>query len=692
MTQETALPQARKIPELVAPAGSTAAFLAGLRAGADAFYLGIDKFNARARAQNFGLEDVENIVGVARENGRKVYLALNILVHDGEIKGVLRILERVEEFGVDGVIIQDLGILYLMNRYFPGLPVHASTQMYLHNSLHIEALAKRGVRRVVLPRELRLEEIKQIRAGTSVQLETFLHGALCFSFSGLCMASSHVFGESGNRGVCKQVCRFAFEGGLSKYPFAMRDLEGRTSLEALLRTGVDSLKVEGRLRSADYVHEVVSYYRECLDAYACRDPMPAPPRWRHGRATTTGYLTPVPYGEMVCSNEEPWTGEPVGRVTRVSGGRATVVFNKPVFRGDRLRILREDGVRVHQFTLLDFRGGRCEVPVKWRPGEKGAWTVYRLGTSRTPRSRSMKSRQGRRKVCPLSLSIRNVGGDLIVEGLLQDSLTHRASFSLGTEAAGRTLDEARIRDCFAKVDKSPFRVEAISVSLAEPMALPVREMNRIRREFYDRLERFYDAEVEERNRSRQDAIRREYEAIQEEWAVEGSPPSLEVIPYEELVGHGSSPGPSESVWVELPLFVSETSLDAFLEDLQGRLRDGRLRLIAHSLGWIDYLNQRVAKDRIASGGYLYCSNRFAYKFLREQGAAWVILSADSREGEIRDLLRYRNTALASASGLRFFITRQPVPPGTYRFKDLNLQVIARREYSEVVLASSPSRS
>ena len=144
--------------------------------------------------------------------------------------------------------------------------------------------------------------------------------------------------------------------------------------------------------------------------------------------------------------------------------------------------------------------------------------------------------------------------------------------------------------------------------------------------------------------------------------------------------------------MELPLFVSETALDAFLEDLQGRLRDRRLRLLAHSLGWIDYLNQRGAKDRIASGGYLYCSNRFAYKFLREQGAAWVILSADSREGEIRDLLRYRNTALAGASGLRFFITRQPVPPGTYRFKDLNLQVIARREYSEVVLASSPSRS
>jgi putative protease len=694
LTEGTAFPQAAKIPELVAPAGSTAAFLAGLRAGADAFYLGIGKYNARARAQNFELEELESIVGVARDNGRKVYLALNVLMHDREVKGFLRILERVEAYGVDGVILQDLGVLYLMKKYFPGLPVHASTQMFLHNSLHIEALARRGVRRVILPRELRLEEIRQIRARTSVQLEVFIHGALCFSFSGLCLASSHVFGESGNRGVCKQVCRFAFEGGTSKYPFAMRDLEGRTSLEALLRTGVDSLKIEGRLRSTDYIHEVVSYYRECLDAYASRSPMPAPGRWRHSRATTTGYLTSLPYGDMVCSNGEPWVGEAVGRVTRVSKGKATVVFDRPVFRGDRLRILREDGVRVHQFTLLDFRKGRCEVPVTWRPGEPGTWTVYRLGTSRTPRSRSMKSRQGRPKSCPLSLSIRNAEGTLIVEGLLWGSLPYRASFSLGTAASRGTLDEDRVRDCFARVDRSPFRVEAISVHLAEPMALPVREMNRIRREFYERLERFHDAEVEERNRSRQGAIFREYEAINEEWTGEGVPPGLEVIPpeiipYEELGGKGSSPGPSESLWVELPLFVSETALDPFLEDLKGRLQDGRLRLVAHSLGWIDYLNQRVAGDRIASGGYLYCSNRFAYKFLREQGAAWVFLSADFREGEIRDLLRYRNTARAGEPGLRFFITRQPVPPGAYRFRDMSLQVIPRREYSEVVLASPP---
>ena len=210
--------------------------------------------------------------------------------------------------------------------------------------------------------------------------------------------------------------------------------------------------------------------------------------------------------------------------------------------------------------------------------------------------------------------------------------------------------------------QSPFRVEAISVSLAEPMALPVREMNRIRREFYERLERFHDAEVEERNRSRQDAIFKEYEAINEgSW--KGAQPGPEVIPYEELGGKGSSQGPSESLWVELPLFVSEAALEAFLEELQGRLRDGRLGFVAHSLGWVDYLNQRVAKDRIASGGYLYCSNRFAYKFLREQGAAWVFLSADSREGEIRNLFSYRNTARARESGLRFFITRLALPAG-----------------------------
>jgi putative protease len=682
-------PQREKIPELVAPAGSPAAFLAGLKAGADAFYLGVGRLNARARAQNFQLEDLERIVGVAHENARKVYLALNILMQDGELKEFIEILERAEACAVDGVIIQDLGVLYLLKRFFPGLRVHASTQMFLHNSLHIEAFAGKGISRVILPRELRLEEIRAIRGKTSVELEVFVHGALCFSFSGLCLASSFVFGESGNRGRCKQPCRFAFEGGLSRYPFAMRDLEGRTFLEALLRTRIDSLKIEGRLRNTDYVHETVAYYRECLDAFASEQPLPAPARWRFSRRTTSGYFKALPYGAMVCSNAEPWIGEPVGRVKRVSGGLATVVFRKPVFRGDRLRILREDGVNVHDFTLLDFRPGRCEVPLRGRTGMTGAWTVYRVGTSQAPRSRSLKIRQGRPKTCPVSVSIERFGNRLIVEGLLWGRLPYRASFPVETGAARRPLCEERIRDCFAKVDRSPFRVEAVSVKLAEPMSLPVRELNRIRREFYLGLEGFHDADLRERNRSRREAILREYEAIQGEWMGEGAPRIADLIPYEESAGRRCASDPAGHVWVELPLFVSEAALEAFLEDLKESLRDPRLVFVAHSLGWVDFLQPRVAGDRIASGAYLYCANRFAYRFLREQGVSWIFLSPDFEQGEIRELVRYRNVARPREPALRFFVTRQPVPPGTYRFRSVSLQVIPRRGYSEVVRALPP---
>lgn len=686
----TVVPQRGKIPELVAPAGSPAAFLAGLKAGADAFYLGVGRLNARARAQNFLLADLERIIAVARENGRKVYLALNILMEDGELEGFLKALEHAEACGVSGVIIQDLGVLYLVRKYFPGLRVHASTQMFLHNSLHIEALARRGISRVILPRELRLEEIRLIRARTSAELEVFIHGALCFSFSGLCLASSLVFGQSGNRGTCKQPCRFAFEGGLSRHPFAMRDLEGRSCLEALLRTGIDSLKIEGRLRNTDYVVETVAYYRECLDAFAAGNPLPAPARWRYSRSTTSGYFKALPYGAMVCSSVEPWIGEPVGRVKRVSGGQATVVFSKPVFRGDRLRILREDGVNVHDFTLLDYRGNRCEVPLRARTGVAGAWTVYRVGTSQAPRSRSLTSRQGRPKTCPLSLAIERLGDRLIVEGLLWGGLRYRASFPVETGAARGPLDEERIRDCFAKVDRSPFRVEAVSIKLAKPLALPVRELNRIRREFYEGLERFHDAELKERNRLRREAIFREYQAVREEWMGEEVAIIPDLIPYEELREKGPGPAPAGDPWVELPLFVSERALDGFVQDLEGRLREDRVNFVAHSLGWVDFLECRVAGGRIASGGYLYCANRFAYRFLREQGVSRIFLSADFEKGEIGDLVRYRNVARPREAPLRFFVTRQPVPPGTYRFKNVSLQVIRRREYCEVVQAPSPS--
>jgi len=677
----------RKTPELLAPAGSPAAFLAGLRAGADAFYLGVGRFNARARAQNFQLEDLEGVVREARKAGRKVYLALNILVYDAEVRACTKILECAEDMGVDGVILQDLGLVYLTRKYFPGLRVHASTQMFLHNSLHIGAMAERGVRRVTLPRELTLEEIRRIRARTAVELEVFVHGALCFSFSGLCLASAHLYGASGNRGVCKQVCRFAFEGGPCAFPFAMRDLEGRTCLEDLLQTGIDSLKIEGRLRNTDYIQEAVGYYRACLDAHAAGKPLPPPVRWRYSRPTTPGYFRALPYAKRVCTEGEPRIGEPVGQARPGARGDVAVTFQRPVSRGDRLRVLREDGVRVHEFTLLDRSRVRFQVPAWLASEAHGSWTVYRVGTSRTPRFRSLEARQGRLKTCPLSLSIRTVSGSLQVDSVLGDGQTGSDSFPMPLPSGHSPMDAERVRDCFTKVDTTPFRVKEISVALTEPAAFPVRELNRIRREFYQRLERRHDEERNRRNRSRLTAILLEQEAIAESGTRPGPNARMETVSPEDLPEATAPPEPGARLWVELPLFVSETRLDEVLRQWSPRLRDARLGFVAHSLGWVDLLRRQVGEDRVASGGYLYCANRFAYRFLREQGVGRVVLAPDLPKRERLDLLHLRDTVADEASGRHLFITRQPVPQETFRLGNLTLRVVPCGEYWQVVLTS-----
>ena len=684
----------RRIPELVAPAGSLTTFSAGLESGADAFYFGIGRFNARARAQNIEIEKLETLVSAAREAGRKLYLAINILVRDQEIQDVVRILERVETFGVDAVIIQDLGLLYLIRRFFPSLALHASTQMFLHNSLQMEALVRRGVTRVILPRELRLEEIREIRKRLSVEMEVFVHGALCFSFSGLCLASSHLLGASGNRGVCKQVCRFAVEGDAARYPFSMKDLEGRTHLEALLEMGIESFKIEGRLRNADYVREVVTYYRRCLDQWSDGKSLPSPPsRWRYGRETTSGHLTSQPYERMVFADREPWIGESVGDVKSVSRGKARLAFHKKVFPGDRLRILKEDGVKVHEFTLLEGTGDRNEVEVEVpdRSRARVRWKVYRLGTSRTPSARSIQGKPGRLKNCPVDLFIHYAKGMLGIEAFPRGREHFRASFPLQSQTGMNPLDAVRVQACFSRADKTPFRMGQIRAALEDPLAVPVRELNRVRREFFHALEGFHDKEIlRERERRRQEILEF-FEAVAHEDLGQEETAVLEVVPYEEFNRDSAVPGSGEILWLELPLFVSETRLQSFLRELNDLANETGVGFVCHSLGWVDYLKGRAGQGRIASGGYLYCMNRFAYRFLSEAGASRILLSSDFPKEDRRWLLRFRKTAMEREPVLRLFVARLRLPGRSYRLKRWNLLAVPRKEYTEVVLWAEEAR-
>lgn len=271
----------QNIPELLVPAGSRASLEAAIEAGADAVYLGGASFNARAGAQNFDGEGLAEAVALCHAYGIKVYAALNTLVFDRELYSVLSYAEFLYRCGVDALIVADLGLSSLIRRYLPDLPLHASTQMSAHNSDAGHILKEYGFSRMVCARELSYDNIKSIVQSSPIEIEIFVHGALCVSHSGQCLASAMIGQRSGNRGECAQPCRLPWQGSAAKrterYPLSLRDLCLAGQIDKLLQIGVTSLKIEGRMKSPEYVYHVVSTYRRLLDER--RNASPEEIRW-----------------------------------------------------------------------------------------------------------------------------------------------------------------------------------------------------------------------------------------------------------------------------------------------------------------------------------------------------------------------------------------------------------------------------
>lgn len=258
--------------ELLAPAGNIDSFKAAINAGADAVYMGVDKFNARTMAQNFDLESYKECIRHAHILNVKVYLTLNTLVYNEEIKEALELLIKLYSVGLDAVIVQDIGLASLIHKLLPKLSLHASTQMSVYNLEQVKFLEKLGFKRVVLARELSLEEIEYICKNTSLEIEIFVHGALCVSFSGQCLLSEVIGGRSANRGSCAQPCRMKYtlcnknnKIVENRYLLSKKDIFGLPYIYKLYSIGVKSLKIEGRNKTPEYVAGVTKTYRKYID-------------------------------------------------------------------------------------------------------------------------------------------------------------------------------------------------------------------------------------------------------------------------------------------------------------------------------------------------------------------------------------------------------------------------------------------
>ena len=362
----------RRLPELLAPAGNFEKLKIAVFYGADAVYLGGSRFSLRARAANFSEEGIVQAVAYAHEHRVRVYCTVNIFAHEADFSGLDDYLRFLAEAGVDGLIVADPGILLRAREVAPGLPIHLSTQANVTNAASARFWASQGVRRLNLARELSLAEISAIRGGCEAELEVFVHGALCISYSGRCLLSTYLTGRSANQGDCAHPCRYRYqlmeekrpgqyfpveEDERGTYIFNAKDLCLLRWLPELLAAGVDCLKIEGRMKSIAYVGQTVRLYRAALDHLAMSSG-PLPPSFAQelallgSRGFTENFINgqPGPGDMLYEATHLPPQAVPVG-VVREGGATPLVEVRNPIMLGDRLTYLAP-GLRNYELTVL----------------------------------------------------------------------------------------------------------------------------------------------------------------------------------------------------------------------------------------------------------------------------------------------------------------------------------------------------
>ena len=368
--------------ELLMPAGNPEAFHAALEGGADAVYVGMKEFNARGRAFNFHPHQLSTIIKIAHDNNIRVYVTLNTLIKNKELPKLIDSLHILEQIAPDAVIIQDWGVYHLIKKHFKSLTVHASTQMGNHNSLGAFYSNKMNIERIILARELTMSELEEISKKSKIELEVFVHGALCYSFSGMCLFSSYLGGQSANRGLCKQPCRRSYQTDSENgYVFNLKDNQQLEIIEKLKDNGIKSLKVEGRLKSAEYVYRVASAYRDALD--------------NESNSSNTGNLSNMDLtrektGYFLRGNiknaisTESYSGKHIGEIIDNNQNSITVNSTFELKKGNRIRIRTEKTGEGKAFKIRDIKKEKSNVflikghiPPSSKPGDKVYLTEFR---------------------------------------------------------------------------------------------------------------------------------------------------------------------------------------------------------------------------------------------------------------------------------------------------------------------------
>ena len=497
---QTNINNRNKKVEILAPAGSFESFLAAISAGADAVYAGGPCFGARAFATNFTEEKLLEAIDIAHLYGRRFYLTVNTLVKDCEIDRLYKYIRPLYEHGLDAVIVQDTGVMNIIRREFPGLGIHASTQTTVTNKEGALFLKEQGAERVVPARELSLNEVQDIYNETGMEVECFVHGALCYCYSGQCLMSSLIGGRSGNRGQCAQPCRLMYNVNNSKkYFMSLKDICTLDIIPDLIEAGIYSFKIEGRMKKPEYVASVTAMYRKYADFYLKNgrkgyrvlpeDKEKLMDIYNRGNFSE-GYYKKRNGKDMLCLTRPNHTGVQALKVLGQQGNKVTVKTLTSINKGDVIELSVKGDSRLNNYTIgQDYnKGDKLTLNVARGAVFKKDSILNRIRNEKlltyiddtyinVPVKQKAQAKISLRQGCPIELNLKS--GDVEVTVYSKNDVQ---------EALNKPLDKDRITKQLNKTGNSKFDFVSIETIVVGDIFVPMAEINDLRRKGLEELE------------------------------------------------------------------------------------------------------------------------------------------------------------------------------------------------------------
>lgn len=674
--------------ELLSPAGSFETALAAFEAGADAVYLGLNAFSARAEAVNLSTGQLRQLMAIARPNGKKVYVTFNTVIDDSQLHSAAEKLALLDDIRPDGLIVQDLGIARLVRRHFGNLALHASTQLVAHNLEGVLALRDLGFTRVVLARELPLDDIRVIASRSGVDIEVFVHGALCYSLSGLCLFSAMEKNRSGNRGRCAYCCRLGYAdgAGAKKLPFSMKDLRLDDRLDALAAAGVASLKIEGRMKSPLYVASVTKRYRELLDRGRSSTTR-ADLETVFSRRTTTLYMNGYPDADHPADVIDPDSlghlGAPVGtvkRVTRDREGRRWLCFHagRALERHDGLQFAAPDGGKPFGFGIGDMRaaisrrnvftvqaGEDVEILLPPDVSVQAGQTVYCSASNEMKRRFPVPAfRPGDvTDGTPVDVAVALSAGGIAARTSLPQAAAETVLPLCSAQHPERTF--AAVEKAFGRMGGSGWSLGRLTVDDPNHLFAPSSALNDLRRRLVESLDAARSAHMEEQIAAAcADGQDNTDPATVQNADMPHATIKLrlgQTVPAGEWdetiidIGHsGEPPSPGSGIRLALPVFTREKDFASMRTRVKRLVRNGHSRWEAADLATLRLLRQCGVND-ITADWSLYAFNRSAVLQLAELG---VVRFTCSPENSYENLAALANLACGPQPE---FLVRQSTP-------------------------------